>query len=327
MTRTRLALFALLFAIFTMLAPAAPLAGIARTVAASAHALVTTGTLDVAAYGDGDALPSTVVFAGRRRAVTALGAALALVPAEALAAATQSIDHVGRVERAAQAATAAALAALVCVLFFGLLRADGLPPRASLFFTLALAFATPLVWFARVPDGTALATLLLLVAVRAARAVVSAAVVGPEDRRAALTLGLALGALVVVQPPLLLAALVLVAWCGLHRYDRLGAAVAVRVAAPLVAAIAVVVVQRVHVHASAEPMGELLQGLDGLLLSTGKSIFLYAPLLMLAPPSLVWLWRTHRARAQLVLAVSAGVLLAAAQLDDWHGDPTWGPRR
>ena len=323
----RLALFALVFSIFTLLAPAAPLAGIARTVAASAHALVTTGTLDVATYGDGDALPSTVVFAGRRRAVTALGATLALVPAEALAAATQSIDRPGRIERAAQAATAAALAALVCVLFFGRLRADGLSPRASLAFSLALAFATPLLWFARVPDGTALATLLLFVAARAARAVVSAAVVGPEDRRAALKLGLALGALVVVQPTLLLAALVLVAWCGLHRYDRLGVPVAVRVAAPLVAGIAIVVLHRAHVHAPAEPMGDLLQGLDGLVLSTGKSIFLYAPLLLLAPPSLVWLWRTHRAEAQLVLAVSAAVLLAAAQLDDWHGDPTWGPRR
>ncbi|MCU1280564.1 MAG: hypothetical protein JWM53_4110, partial [bacterium] len=177
------------------------------------------------------------------------------------------------------------------------------------------------------PDGTALATLLLLVAARAARAVVSSDVVGADDRRAALALGLALGALVVVQPTLALAALVLVGWCGLHRYDRLGAAVVVRMTAPLVAGIAVVVAHRLYVRAPAEPMGELLQGLDGLLLSTGKSIFLYAPLAILAPPSLVWLWRTHRAEAQLVLAVSAAVLLAAAQLDDWHGDPTWGPRR
>jgi hypothetical protein len=327
MTRVRLPLFALSFALFLILAPAAAPAGIARTVAVSARALVLGGTLDVAPFGDGAALPSTVVHAGRRRATTALGAALALVPAEALAAATRGVDPAARIARTAAAATAAATAALVCVVFFGLLRKDGLSPRAALFFTLALAFATPLVWYARVADGTALATLLLLVAARAARDVVSSDVVGAGDRRAALTLGAALGSLVIVQPPLLLAALVLVAWCGLHRYDRLGAAVAVRVTVPLALGIAVVALHRWHVGAPAEPMGDLTQGLDGLLLSTGKSIFLYAPIVMLAPPSLVWLWRTHRAEAQLVLAVAAAVLLAAAQLGDWHGDPTWGPRR
>jgi hypothetical protein len=39
------------------------------------------------------------------------------------------------------------------------------------------------------------------------------------------------------------------------------------------------------------------------------------------------MWRARRAEAQLIIAVAAAVLLAAAQLDDWHGDPTWGPRR
>lgn len=321
-SRLRLPLFLFLFAVFLALAPATAPAGLARTVAASARALVATGTLDVARLGDGVTLPSTVVHDGRRRATTALGAALALVPAEALAQATLTVDPAQRLARTAASATAAALAALVGVVFFGLLAADGLSPRAALAFTLALAFATPLVWFGRVADGTALATLLLLVAVRAARRFIAAA-----DRAAALALGTALGALVVVQPTLLLAALVLVAWCGVHRHARLGADAALRVAAPLVAGVAIVIVHRLHVGAAAEPIGDLLQGLDGLLLSTGKSLFLYAPLVALAPPALVWLWRADRARAQLVLAVAAAVLLAAAQLDDWHGDPTWGPRR
>ena len=323
----RLPLFVLVFAILTILAPAAPLAGVARTIASTARALVATGTLDVAPWGDGAALPSTAVHNGRRRATTGLGAALALVPAEAIAAATRTIDPHARIGRAAEAATAAALVALVCVVFFTMLVGDGLSARAALIFTLALAFATPLIWYGRVPDGTALATLLLLVAARAARAVVSAAVVGPADRRAALALGLSLGALVVVEPTLLFAALVLVAWCGLHRYDRLGAAVAVRVLVPLAVGLVAVAALRWHVGAHAEPRGELLQGLDGLVLSTGKSIFLYAPVLLLAPPALAILWRTHRAEAQLVLAVAAAVLLAAAARDDWHGDPTWGPRR
>jgi hypothetical protein len=103
--------------------------------------------------------------------------------------------------------------------------------------------------------------------------------------------------------------------------------VALRLVAPLGAAIVAIAAYRWHVGAPADAHGPLVQGLDGLLVSTGKSLFAYAPLLLLAPPSLVWLWRTHRAEAQLVLAVSAAVLLAAAGLDDWHGDPTWGPRR
>ena len=323
----RLPLFVLVFAILTMVAPAAPLAGIARTAVSTARALVATGTLDVAPYGDAVTLPSTVVRDGRRRATTALGAALALVPAEALAVATRTLDPQARIAHAAEAATAAALVSLVCVVFFGTLRADGLGARTALFFALALVFATPLVWYGRVPDGTALATLLLFVAARAARAVVSADVVGPADRRAALALGVSLGALVVVDPTLLLAALVLVAWCGLHRFDRLGATVAARVLVPLAAGLTIVAVHRWHVGAHPEPHGELLQGLDGLLLSTGKSLFLYAPIVMLAPPAIVTLWRTRRAEAQLVLAVAAAVLLAAAERPDWHGDPTWGPRR
>jgi hypothetical protein len=240
----------------------------------------------------------------------------------ALARAVERVDQDGRIGRAAASATAAALAALLCVVFSGLLRRDGLGVSAALAFALALAFATPLVWFGRVADGTALATLLLLVAVTAARALVAG-----DDGAGALRLGLALGALVLVEPALLLAALVVVAWCGVHRHAHLPAGVALRVALPLAAGIAFVALHRWHVGATAELMGPLIQGLDGLVLSTGKSVFLYAPLLLLAPSALWWMWRARRADAQLTLAVTAAVLLAAAQLDDWHGDPTWGPRR
>ena len=111
-TRLRLPLFLLLFALFMMLAPAAPLAGIARTVAFGARALAATGTLDVAPWGDGTSLPSTVVHAGRRRATTALGATLVLVPAEALTMAARIIDPAALAGRAAEAATAALPAAL-----------------------------------------------------------------------------------------------------------------------------------------------------------------------------------------------------------------------
>ena len=318
----RAPLFALLVALFCALAPAAPAPGIARTVASTAMALVTSGTLDVAAYGDDTTLPSTAVYDGRRRATTALGAALVLLPAEALTRAVAGIDVGRRIAHTAESATAALVAALLCILFFGALRKEGVSARAAVAFTLLLAFATPLVWFARVPDGSALAALLLFAATQSARAFVAA-----EDRGAALTLGVALGALVLVQPTLLLAALVVVAWCGLHRHQPLTLAAGLRVTLPLGASIAAVVAHRWHVGAAAEPMGDLVQGLDGLVLSTGKSIFAYAPVCLLAMPALAWMWRTRRADAQLILAVAAAVLLAAAQLDDWHGNPHLGPAR
>ena len=334
------ALFALTFALFWALAPSSPPAGEAATIAASARALIT-GRLDVADEGDGRMLPATVVHGGQRRATTALGAIVALAPAEAAArliaralpattapAPTMptakpsvTVDWAARVTQLAESGTAALLAALVCVLFFAQLARDGLSSRAALAFTAILAFATPLCWSARVADGTALATLLLVVAVAAARRFVAAAH-GSEW-----TLGATLAALVVVEPTLLLAALVIVAWCGVHRHAPLGGAAALRIVAPLVAGIAVVLIHRRWVGAHETVTGDLVQGLDGLILSTGKSLWLYAPPLFLLPPAMVWLWRTQRAEAQLVLVVTAAVLVAAAHLADWHGDPTWGPRR
>ena len=334
------ALFALSFALFWALAPSSPPAGEAATIAASARALIS-GRLDVADEGDGRALPATVVHDGQRRATTALGAIVALAPAEAAARllarvlpATSApttispakpsvtIDWSARVTQLAESATAALLAALVCVLFFAQLVRDGLSSRAALAFTAVLALATPLCWSARVPDGTALATVLLLVAVAAARRFVAAAAHG-----SAWTLGATLAALVIVEPTLLLAALVIVAWCGVHRHAPLDRAAALRIVLPLVAGIALVLVHRRWVGAHATETGDLVQGLDGLILSTGKSLWLYAPPLFLLPPALMWLWRTQRSEAQLVLVVTAAVLVAAAHLADWHGDPTWGPRR
>jgi hypothetical protein len=323
MARTSLKapLFGLAFAIFWALTPASSPVGEAHTVRATARALAFGGTLDVAALGDGDSLPHTVVHAGRRRATGDLGAALVLVPAELLARATVTIDRAGRIERLAESATAATAAACLCVLFCAALRRHGLSPAGALGFTAALALATPIVFFARVPDGTALSTLLLYWALVEARAFVAA------PRGGELGLGLTLGALVVVNPTLTLAALAMLAWCGLHRHQRFAGWTALETLGPVAAGVVIVLLHRWHVGAGAEATGNLWQGLVGFVLSPGKSLFVYAPLTLLAIPSLVRLWRGRRQEAELLLVVMAAVLLATARLDDWHGDPTWGPRR
>jgi len=67
-------------------------------------------------------------------------------------------------------------------------------------------------------------------------------------------------------------------------------------------------------------------GLSGMLLSPGKSVFLYNPVLLMGFAGLVWLWRSHRALAGIVLAVILSTLLFHAKYTFWAGDLAWGPR-
>ncbi|HXI02611.1 MAG TPA: glycosyltransferase family 39 protein, partial [Candidatus Saccharimonadales bacterium] len=67
-------------------------------------------------------------------------------------------------------------------------------------------------------------------------------------------------------------------------------------------------------------------GLFGLLLSPGKGLFWYSPLLLAAP----FAWRAfHRRSPALSLlggAIAAATVLMFAPLWWWHGDWSWGPR-
>jgi hypothetical protein len=69
-----------------------------------------------------------------------------------------------------------------------------------------------------------------------------------------------------------------------------------------------------------------LEGFGGLLVSPGKSVFLFNPILLLAIPGLVILWRRSRPLAITVLAAFAGVVLFHARYTFWSGDLAWGPR-
>lgn len=71
------------------------------------------------------------------------------------------------------------------------------------------------------------------------------------------------------------------------------------------------------------PPGE---GLHGLLLAPGKSIFLFAPPLLLAVALLPRVWRTRREMAAAVLYALVVFLLLFAAWWDWSGDTCWGPR-
>jgi hypothetical protein len=306
-------LFVIFFCAFVALAPREPWSGRTRAFSTAARHLVGARTLDLA-----DDAPSrfTSVAHGQRRLVEPVGALL-LAPA---ALAYRAGERVGPL---VEAASAAALAALVCVVFFANLRRLGVAPRAALGGTLLVGFATSLWVYARLPDGTAAAALALLLALDRARRLRAA-----PNARDAIALGLAGGALALIAPELGPAALVLgvLALAGTRGRSRL-AGLSLAALGPLVLASVLVEAYRIAIGAPPAPRGDLLEGLYGLLLSTGKSVFLYNPPLALGVLALPWFWRTRRSEALLTLAVLAGGVLSIARLVDWHGDPAWGPRR
>ena len=70
----------------------------------------------------------------------------------------------------------------------------------------------------------------------------------------------------------------------------------------------------------------MLTGLHGFLLSPGKSVFLYNPLLLLWPFALAPFHRERRSESLLALTALGATLLFFSPLYWWHGDWAWGPR-
>jgi hypothetical protein len=71
----------------------------------------------------------------------------------------------------------------------------------------------------------------------------------------------------------------------------------------------------------------LLKGLNGFLLSPGDSIFIFTPLLLLAPWTLRYLMRRYRAEALVIVGIAATYVIFYGKYTMWHG--LWsamGPR-
>jgi hypothetical protein len=73
-------------------------------------------------------------------------------------------------------------------------------------------------------------------------------------------------------------------------------------------------------------IGQLLVGLDGLLLSPGRSIFLYSPPALLGLFAFRRFYEVRRAEALLFATVACTYLLFYSAQDLWHGGYAWGPR-
>ena len=69
----------------------------------------------------------------------------------------------------------------------------------------------------------------------------------------------------------------------------------------------------------------IITGLHGQFLSSGKSIFLYAPFLLLWPVG-VWIERHQRHLTLSLLGIIAAIVFIHTNVIFWHGDGAWGPR-
>ena len=68
------------------------------------------------------------------------------------------------------------------------------------------------------------------------------------------------------------------------------------------------------------------QGIAGLLVSPGRGLFLYTPVLLMALPAAPALFRRHTVEAALAWAMVLAHLLLYGKWYMWHGGYAWGPR-
>ncbi len=298
---------------FLVILPREPWSGTARLDVASARALATHGAIDLPA----DLSDGTQIHGGRRWALEPLGPALLLAPVELALLLAPHSESGARAARIVEAVSAAVGAALLCALFFASLLTLQTRRRTAVWLTVGLAASTTIAVYARLPDGSVWSALLLLCGVEAARRWLR--IPSPHSAR---LLGAAVGALVLFD--LSMPAMVLLAF----------AIVFVPARRPLLWTLPGLAIgltlALLHRHLAAAPpeaAGDLLEGLDGLLLSTGKSVFAYSPPLIIGALALPWWWRTRRSDAILRLSVAAALIVPLAALERWDGDPAWGPRR
>jgi hypothetical protein len=70
----------------------------------------------------------------------------------------------------------------------------------------------------------------------------------------------------------------------------------------------------------------ILVGLRGFFFSPGKSLFLYAPIVVVAFVGLPKSLRLYRAEVSLILGLALVNIAFFARFPLWHGDHAWGPR-
>lgn len=223
-------------------------------------------------------------------------------------------------------------AALTCALGFAAMRRIA-KPRSALIATGALAFGSLLFVYARYPMSEALQAACIMGLVYELVRVVR----GEHERRRGIAVGLWAGAVVNAKLVLVLGViggLIAAAWLVRERAAlRRLAAGAVLGGLPWLA-----MVLAYNLLRWGSPFdtgyGETLSmmresiptGLLGLLLSPGKGLVWFSPVIVLGVIAIARCWGTHRGVAIVVLAVVVPPLLFYARFLSWSGDYCWGPR-
>lgn len=274
---------------------------------------------------------------GKKYGVFPLGNVVAMVPSYLTYKALSKISWLpDRPTYALAAHVAPALMmALACALFFVVARRRGASRGWATGGAMISAFATILFIYARSPYSEALQTLVLMWLVERALAM------GEQPTTAGIGwLAVAAGTLVNSKLVNVLF-LPLVAWYVIDRAWRRGQLDRIWRALPLALLVfgEFMAVALWHNHLKTGSIwdsgyqirhgvfsGDLFAGLYGLLLSSGKGVFLYSPPLLLAALGAATAWRRRRAETALILGVTAVSLLFNAKFRHWHADYCWGPR-
>jgi hypothetical protein len=313
-------LFAALLALLILLGPrrAETPAGVQDAIIAARH-LVRSGNLDIATEVGVDE-SATAVHRGHRYARAPLGEILALAPAELVGWALGVRSDAGRFRIVA--VLLESLSAQIAIALVALILARRLGSRAVVW----LVVASGLWAAARVPDGEAWAALALLTAREG---------LDRGGRGAALMVGLGGAGALLIDPGLSLVAIgfaLLVVGKKNRAASEVGEVGEV-VLALVPVALALIAQALYAARFSADPAGSWSRGLQGLLLSTGKSVFLYTPLLLLliaswaSSASWQWRWQHERTAALVDLVAVLGALALIAPAFDWFGGVAFGPRR
>jgi hypothetical protein len=301
----------------------------------TAVALVDRHTLELTTAG-GDQF--FAIRNGHRYAVNPLGTAAALVPAHLVYKALSKIPGAPLGPLATFASHLSPLVAIAaaCTLFHRLASREGTRPRTAALLALAMGTTTIVAVYTRAPYAEALQTALTTWMVLRTFEVEEQ----PTFMNGVL-LGFVGGWLFNAKEVNLLAVLVV----GLYliwrlRKDRRGllrAAAGFALAfAPAVALVAFnnilktgsVVGTGYAGPKNTNPIfnGRLFDGLAGYLLSPGKALLLFSPILVLGVLGFPSYFRRNRPHALLVLGVMLAIAVPHVKVVNWYGGWCWGPR-
>jgi hypothetical protein len=333
MTAPRLFLF--LFCAFMLVTSREPPWADAHVVYDTTQELVDHGALDV--HLEGGPPWFYAHRNGKKYGVFPLGNVVAMIPSylgyKLLAHLPQLPDR--PIFAFASHLSPALMMAAAGALFFLMLRRRGVEPAWATGGTLIVAFATLCFVYARSPYSEALQTLVLVWLIERTLAM--------GDRPTLPGLGwLAVAAGVLVNSKLVnVLFLPLVVWYVVARAQRRGELGVVLRALPICIFIFAEFMALALWHNWLKTgsildsgyqikhgvfSGDLVAGIYGLLLSPGKSAFLYSPPLILALLGARTAWQRHRDQTLLVAAVIAVSIVFNAKFRHWHADYCWGPR-